>query len=289
MRRENLTPLVLLEGRTNVENPGLPSHELFLQSERILDSESEQTFYNCFANLPTLIADQFGAATKSALVVSGGNGIAARNLLSLPHVKDITVLESFQTVTDMAKNELKLRIYNLDSLKHPKVETVNAGYLDWARSSKNSFDLILIENTGEGAKQIYVEYVALLKNSLAENGILAVRGGKLSDADLKDQKLDFVSAAIASTLRTADLSTDFVYEPTQSQAIVLAWKNQNYSLKKVARRLGLYSSRKVKTACVYSENWTLPPANASFVSQRTVVLKDLDLFSRELALGSALY
>jgi spermidine synthase len=79
------------------------------------------------------------------LVLGGGDGIAVREVLKYPSVKDVTLVDLDPEMTHLfSTQELLLRI-NESSLLSPRVHVINADAFTWLKANTNQFDFIIAD------------------------------------------------------------------------------------------------------------------------------------------------
>ncbi len=88
---------------------------------------------------------QMGKKPSQILILGGGDGMAAREILKYPSVGHITLVDLDQKLTDLFKNNITLKRLNQNSLLDPKIEVVNADAFEWLKQSRKKFDLVVID------------------------------------------------------------------------------------------------------------------------------------------------
>lgn len=82
---------------------------------------------------------------KSILVLGGGDGMAVRELLKYPSVKNITLVDLDKAVTEMFTRNHALGELNNFSLNSEKVNIINEDAFVWVRNQTNKYDFIVID------------------------------------------------------------------------------------------------------------------------------------------------
>lgn len=115
---------------------------------------------------------------RRALILGGGDGLAARELLKYPELK-ITVVDLDPEMTQLFQTEPRLRSLNQDSLSHARVQVVNQDAFKFAENDTSFYDLIYVDLPDPGttalAKLYSQSFYALLSRRLSEYGALAVQ------------------------------------------------------------------------------------------------------------------
>ena len=117
------------------------------------------------------------------LVLGGGDGLAAREILRYADVEALTLVDLDPAVTELARTEPRLTELNGRSLEDPRVEVVNADAFSWLRERAPSegFDVVvadLPDPDSEATAKLYSqEMYGLVGRALAPGGRLVVQSG----------------------------------------------------------------------------------------------------------------
>jgi spermidine synthase len=128
---------------------------------------------------PALGGDFKGA--RSVLVLGGGDGLAARELLRQPGVGKIVQVELDPAVIDLARTTM--REANGGSLDNPRVKVVIGDALTWLRGAVDvgRFDAIIVDlpdpDTPVLGRLYSTEFYALAARALAPGGLMVVQSG----------------------------------------------------------------------------------------------------------------
>ena len=79
------------------------------------------------------------------LILGGGDGLAAREVLKYPQVKHVTLVDLDPDMTATFKTSATLSALNQGSLSHPKMHVVNDDAAKWLEGSSEKFDVIIID------------------------------------------------------------------------------------------------------------------------------------------------
>lgn len=83
--------------------------------------------------------------TTSVLILGGGDGLAAREVLKYPQVKQVTLVDLDASMTKVFRNSTHLRQLNQNSLNNPKMHIINADAAQWLEHNQQKFDAIIID------------------------------------------------------------------------------------------------------------------------------------------------
>jgi spermidine synthase len=120
---------------------------------------------------------------RSVLVLGGGDGLAARELLRQPGIQKIVQVELDPAVIDIARTTL--REANDGALDNPRVNVVIDDGLSWLRGPDahrfGGFDAVIVDlpdpDTPVLGRLYSTEFYALAAQALAPGGLMAVQAG----------------------------------------------------------------------------------------------------------------
>lgn len=115
------------------------------------------------------------------LVLGGGDGCAAREILKYPEVEKITLVDLDPAMTNLGQTHPVLVELNQGSLSDDKITIKNQDAFIFAEESSDYYDVIIIDlpdpNTID-LNQLYTkEFYSLLNGSLRPNGLLITQAG----------------------------------------------------------------------------------------------------------------
>jgi len=114
---------------------------LFLNGNLQFHSRDEYRYHEALVH-PAMSAH---GAPKHVLILGGGDGMAAREVLKYASVEDVTLVELDPHMTRLFSREPMLRQLNADSLLSPKMHVVNADAFSWLEQNAQHFDVIVID------------------------------------------------------------------------------------------------------------------------------------------------
>jgi spermidine synthase len=128
----------------------------------------------------SLVYPALGAGAHSVLVLGGGDGLAARELLRTPGVDKIVQVELDPAVIELARSTM--RYANGGSLDNPRVDVVTGDAMKWLRDTTSpSFDAIIVDlpdpDTPVLGRLYSTEFYALVSRALAPGGLMVVQSG----------------------------------------------------------------------------------------------------------------
>ena len=82
---------------------------------------------------------------KRVLILGGGDGLAAREILKYPQIESITLVDLDAKMTSLFSRAPMLTALNQNAFASPKMKVLNQDALVWLESNPDMFDLILID------------------------------------------------------------------------------------------------------------------------------------------------
>ncbi|HET9644196.1 MAG TPA: polyamine aminopropyltransferase [Burkholderiaceae bacterium] len=114
---------------------------LFLNGNLQFHSRDEYRYHEALVH-PAMAAH---GSPRRVLVLGGGDGLAAREILKYPTVQQVTLVDLDAEVTRLFSQQPLLRALNADALRSPKLSVVNADAFQWLEQHADSFDVIVID------------------------------------------------------------------------------------------------------------------------------------------------
>ncbi|ALC40688.1 SpdS, partial [Drosophila busckii] len=114
---------------------------------------------------------------EKVLIVGGGDGGVAREVVKHPLVKEVHQVEIDNRVVELSKQYLPAMACGFDSKKLKL--TIGDGF-EYMKNHKNQFDVIITDSSdpiGPAVSLFNESYYGLLKNALKDGGIVCSQGG----------------------------------------------------------------------------------------------------------------
>jgi spermidine synthase len=128
----------------------------------------------------SLVYPALGGRARSVLVLGGGDGLAARELLRQPGIEKIVQVELDPAVVDLARTTM--RGANGGSLDNPRVNVIADDAMTWLRGPHSGlFDAVIVDlpdpDTPVLGRLYSTEFYALASRALAPGGLMVVQSG----------------------------------------------------------------------------------------------------------------
>lgn len=147
---------------------------LFIDGNLQFSSSDEYRYHEALVHVPMAQALQ----KKNILILGGGDGLAARELLKYP-IEHITIVDLDKAMTDLAQSHPLVTDLNKGSMKNPKVTIINDDALKFLERNTQQYDLIIVDlpdPNNEAMSKLYSNvFYRLCYNALSETGILTVQ------------------------------------------------------------------------------------------------------------------
>jgi spermidine synthase len=173
---------------------------LFLNGHLQFSSRDEYRYHEALVH-PGL-ASLPGA--RRVLVLGGGDGLAVREILRYPGVREVVLVDLDPAMTGLFATHPRLTALNGGALTDPRVTVVNDDAFVWLGRTRDTFDFVVVDfpdpsNYGVG-KLYTTAFYRLLSRHVSRDGLLVVQ----STSPLFARRSYW---SIVATLREARLAT----------------------------------------------------------------------------------
>ncbi|NBC82271.1 MAG: polyamine aminopropyltransferase [Bacteroidetes bacterium] len=116
-----------------------------------------------------------------ALVIGGGDGCVARELLKYPTLENIAVVDLDPAITKLARENEIFLAFNEGSMNHPKVEIFNQDGFQFLEQTNQFYDIIIVDlpdpNKMEINKLYTLQFYELVQQHLRPYGVFITQAG----------------------------------------------------------------------------------------------------------------
>lgn len=148
---------------------------LFIDGNVQFSSIDEYRYHELLVHIPMSLAKH----RENILVLGGGDGLAARELLKYDDVKYITLVDLDKSMTDLAINNRYMKELNQESFLNPKVKIINDDAFKFLENSNEFYDVIIIDlpdpNNSSLARLYSKEFYKTVKNNLSISGVMVTQ------------------------------------------------------------------------------------------------------------------
>lgn len=154
---------------------GRSSLDLYLDGRLRVSARDEYRYHEA------LVHPAMNGPRAHVLILGGGDGLAAREVLRYPDVRDVTVVELDRDVTRLARTDRALSELNGHAFHDPRLTAVTADAFNWMRAAHGSYDVVISDLPDPGistsTKLYSAEFYGLVAEALAPGGRVVVHGG----------------------------------------------------------------------------------------------------------------
>ena len=148
---------------------------LFLDGDLQFSSVDEYRYHEA------LVHPAMSGRHERLLILGGGDGLAAREVLRYPDVASVTLVELDSGVIRLGRDDPRVTTLNGGSLTDPRLQVVTADAFQWLREGQGAFDVIVVDfpdpDTAAAAKLYSHEFYAMAAAALTPPGRLVVQAG----------------------------------------------------------------------------------------------------------------
>ena len=170
---------VILSKQTAYQKIVLTKHKedlrLFLDGNLQFSSNDEYRYHEALVHIPMLYAEKH----RRVLILGGGDGLAAREVLKYQDVEEIVLVDIDEEVTELCANDKQITELNNNSLKNKKVTILNKDGYIYVQENKQKFDIIIIDfpdPNNESLNKLYTNvFYNYIKDNLTENGVMVTQ------------------------------------------------------------------------------------------------------------------
>lgn len=116
---------------------------------------------------------------KHVLILGGGDGMAAREVLKYPNIESVTLVDLDKGMTDLFSQSEELVKLNKGSLKNPRLKVINSDAAKWLEQSHDMFDFAIVDFPDPSnytiGKLYSVSFYRLLRKHIAESGLAVIQ------------------------------------------------------------------------------------------------------------------
>ncbi len=167
---------IILSEQTQYQKIVMTKHKddvrLFLDGNLQLSSTDEYRYHEALVHIPMLYAKSH----ERVLILGGGDGLAAREVLKYKDVKEIVLVDIDKQMTDLCSTDKQLVELNKGSLSDQKLHIVNQDAYLYVQENDKKFDVIIIDfpdPNNESLNKLYTNvFYNYIKSNLVEKGVM---------------------------------------------------------------------------------------------------------------------
>lgn len=148
---------------------------LYLNGNLQFSSADEYRYHEALVH-PVMM---YSGNRRRVLILGGGDGMAARELLKYPDVEHITLVDLDPAMTRLFRENTLLTKLNDHSLQSPKLSVINADAFQWIKENKTLYDIAIIDFPDPGnyavGKLYTTAFYRQLRHSLSDSSVIVVQ------------------------------------------------------------------------------------------------------------------
>lgn len=148
---------------------------MFLNGDLQFSSRDEYRYHEA------LVHPAMAGKRARVLVLGGGDGLAAREILRYDDVESVTLVDLDPAVVRLARTDPTLRRLNAGAFDDPRMRVISADAFSWLRSQPGTYDVVVVDLPDAddvGTAKLYsTEFYGLVRQHLAPGGRVVVQAG----------------------------------------------------------------------------------------------------------------
>ncbi|MBE9463581.1 polyamine aminopropyltransferase [Dyadobacter sp. UP-52] len=148
---------------------------LYLNNNLQFSSADEYRYHEALVHPAMMAANN----PKNVLILGGGDGLAAREILKYNSVKSIQLVDLDPVMTKLFSTQKILSEINHHALTNSKVTVTNADAFVWLKENKKKFDCVIIDfpdPSGFSVGKLYTTaFYRLLKTAMTTNAVAVIQ------------------------------------------------------------------------------------------------------------------
>jgi spermidine synthase len=149
--------------------------QLFLNNNLQFSSADEYRYHEALVHPALQVAKQ----PRRVLVLGGGDGLAAREVLRYPSLRELVLVDLDPGMTTLAAENALLRRLNQGALSDPRVRVINEDAFVWIGQGTDLFDAALLDfpdpHSFSLGKLYTTRFYAMLRRRLDPDAVVAVQ------------------------------------------------------------------------------------------------------------------
>jgi spermidine synthase len=170
---------VILSKQTKYQKIVITKHKddlrLFINGNIQFSSTDEYRYHESLVHIPMSAS----GSKKNILILGGGDGLAAREVLKYPEVEKITLVDLDEQMIQLCKTNKDIVKLNKGSLSDNKLNLIYDDAYKYLENSRENFDVILVDlpdPNDESLNKLYTNiFYRLCQNHLSEKGVMVVQ------------------------------------------------------------------------------------------------------------------
>lgn len=170
---------IIYSKQTQYQNIVMTKHKddlrLFIDGNLQFSSMDEYRYHESLVHIP-MMATPFH---EKILILGGGDGLAAREILKYEDVKEITLVDLDKDIVQLCKENREISTLNQGALSNNKLKVINTDGYKYLEEIDDLYDVIIVDfpdPNNETLNKLYTNvFYRLAANHLKETGAMSVQ------------------------------------------------------------------------------------------------------------------
>ena len=170
---------IILSKQTKYQKIVVTKHKddlrLFLDGNIQFSSVDEYRYHEALVHIPFLYTNFH----ERVLILGGGDGLAAREVLKYDDVKEIVLVDLDKEMTDLCSEDNFISQLNNNALKSDKLTIINEDAYLYVNENEEPFDIIIIDlpdPNNEALNKLYTNvFYNYIRANLKDTGVMVVQ------------------------------------------------------------------------------------------------------------------
>lgn len=170
---------IIYSKQTQYQNIVMTKHKddlrLFIDGNLQFSSMDEYRYHESLVHIP-MMATPFH---EKILILGGGDGLAAREILKYEDVKEITLVDLDKDIVQLCKENREISTLNQGALSDNKLKVINTDGYKYLEETDDLYDVIIVDfpdPNNETLNKLYTNvFYRLAANHLKETGAMSVQ------------------------------------------------------------------------------------------------------------------
>ena len=136
---------IILSKQTNYQKIIMTRHKddirLFIDGNLQFCSKDEYRYHEALVHIPMMYANKH----DEILILGGGDGLAVRELLKYKDIKNITLVDIDEQMTELCKKNELISALNNHSLDNDKLSIINEDAYIFVQNTNKKYDVVIID------------------------------------------------------------------------------------------------------------------------------------------------
>ena len=211
------------------EEDGVEGFNVYIDGRFQFGSESDKEYHEYMAHIPIML--NYAKIPKKVLVLGGGDGILAKELLRHKDLKSLRLVDIDKKMLDLAKNHPLFLKMNGGSFFDKRVELISEDAFSFLRNHNEKYDAVYMDFTFpfsfDVARLYSVEFLSGVAKVLSEEGIF-VHSTPFPFSYGDHYDVNYYDQLISSTYQVSGLKSLLMYTDPQNSFIVASTKNRKW-------------------------------------------------------------